>query len=717
MDRPTYQERVDALVARKREHTRAKQKLGPMDVDDHGSILPEEEVVFEPKPNHPSGGSFGPKSVGENFGRLLAALPAYVNPTSSLLGAWYRDTPSYRTGPGWPPEPEFSFAHLQEDIEKYNIISGIGGGQHFCPDLQIGLDLGWGGLLDKLRRYRKENPDRAHFYDGHEATILGTQAWIRRHVEKAREMAEREENAFLRENLLQMADLNEHLISGPPRTFREACQFVTWVVLVTRMFNGSGAIGLLDEFLWPYYEREVAAGTLDDEEARFHLICMLVIDTQYYQVGGPDEQDQDRTNRISFLMLEAAHALKIPSNITLMVWGGLNPDLLDMAVSHLFEDRTGAPRFMGAKGLHEGFMRNGYPRELARKRVACGCHWIALPGIEYTLNDVVKINMAKVFDVAFREFMENSPEKNVDALWGSFETHLRKSIDVTKQGLDFHMAHQMDVLPEVPLNLFCYGTVERGRDVTDGGVDYYNMCIDLSALATAADSFAAIRQRIDQEGRLTYEELLSHLDNNWEGAEEVRLMMKNIRRYGCGDTYGDECAKRLSRRFTETVKESPTPNGLNCIPGIFSWASTIPMGRAVGATPNGRLAGDPISHGANPDPGYDGKSSGSPTSLSNAVVGVQCGYGNTIPLQLDMDPGLGDDEESRERVKALIVSHFDQDGTLINLNILNRDQILEAHEDPSRHPDLIVRVTGFSAYFASLSKEFRQLVVDRIVQG
>jgi len=141
------------------------------------------------------------------------------------------------------------------------------------------------------------------------------------------------------------------------------------------------------------------------------------------------------------------------------------------------------------------------------------------------------------------------------------------------------------------------------------------------------------------------------------------------------------------------------------------------MGRAVGATPNGRLAGDPISHGANPDPGYDGKSSGSPTSLSNAVVGVQCGYGNTIPLQLDMDPGLGDDEESRERVKALIVSHFDQDGTLINLNILNRDQILEAHEDPSRHPDLIVRVTGFSAYFASLSKEFRQLVVDRIVQG
>jgi formate C-acetyltransferase len=110
-------------------------------------------------------------------------------------------------------------------------------------------------------------------------------------------------------------------------------------------------------------------------------------------------------------------------------------------------------------------------------------------------------------------------------------------------------------------------------------------------------------------------------------------------------------------------------------------------------------------------------SSGSPTSLSNAVVSVQCGYGNTIPLQLDMDPGLGNGEHEREMIQALIRSHFDQGGTLINLNVLDREQILRAHEDPSLYPDLIVRVTGFSAYFASLSRDFRQLVVDRIVTG
>ncbi|MDP6356742.1 MAG: pyruvate formate lyase family protein [Planctomycetota bacterium] len=711
----TDQDRIESLIATKLENTRAKQKLGPMDTDDHGSILLPEKVDFVPKPNHGSGGSYGPKSVGENFGALLNALPATINPDSSLAGAWYFDAPSYRCGPGWPLDAAFDYSHLQEDFAKYNIISGIGGGQHFCPDLQIGFDLGWGGILEKIQWAREDHPESSDFYDGHEATVVGIQSWIRRHVRKALELSMRERRTDRRENLIQMAAMNEHLVSGPPRTFREACQFISWVAVVTRTFNGAGAMGQLDELLRPFYEKDIADGILDDEEAIYHLISMLVIDTQYYQVGGPDENGMDKTSHVSFLILEALHILKIPSNITVMVWDGLDPELFDRAVTYLFDDKVGSPRFMGAKGLYEGFARNGYTMELARQRIACGCHWIAIPGREYTLNDIVKINAAKVFDVAFRDFMSRSEEKNVDALWGYFDQHLRKAIEVTKQGIDFHLAHQKDVCPEVPLNLLCHGPIERGRDVTDGGVDYYNMCIDLSALATAADSFAAIEKHVDTGQAITCVELLQLLDDDWSGAEHVRLMLKNSRRFGCGDSPGDKYAVRLSERFTEIVKECPTPDGFNCIPGIFSWASTIPLGRAVGATPNGRFAGEPISHGASPDPGYDGKGSGAPTSLSNAVVSVQCGYGNTIPLQLDMDPGLGSDEKNLALVKALIRTHFDQGGTLINMNILNREQILAAHEDPSLFPDLIVRVTGFSAYFASLSKEFRQLVVDRIV--
>jgi len=140
---------------------------------------------------------------------------------------------------------------------------------------------------------------------------------------------------------------------------------------------------------------------------------------------------------------------------------------------------------------------------------------------------------------------------------------------------------------------------------------------------------------------------------------------------------------------------------------------TLSFGENLGATPNGRHAGAPISHGANPDPGF--RTDGAPSALAVAIASIQPGYGNTAPMQIDMDPGAASGPEDVDPIVDLIRTHFELGGTQINLNIMDRQQVLEAHEDPSRYPDLVVRVTGFSAYFASLSREFRQLVVDRIL--
>ena len=151
------------------------------------------------------------------------------------------------------------------------------------------------------------------------------------------------------------------------------------------------------------------------------------------------------------------------------------------------------------------------------------------------------------------------------------------------------------------------------------------------------------------------------------------------------------------------------------VPGWFSWARTIEYGAAVGATPNGRRAGEPISHGANPNPGF--RRDGAPTAQSNGIAAVQCGYGNTAPLQLEFDPGIGAEEGGVERVEKLIRTHFDRGGTLININVLDKEKLFAAHKNPDLYPDLVVRVTGFTAYFASLSPRFRQLVVDRFLEG
>ena len=710
-------DRIDSLLERKREHTtRKKLAHGSLDTDDHGSICLPEPAEFAPRPSHPSGGSYGPRSVGENFGAMLSVLPAYVDPMSSLAGAWFIDAPRHRSAPHWPPDPDFSYDHLKADQKRYNIISGIGGGQHFCPDLKIGFDLGWGGILDKIRRRAGDPPETAEegFYEGHEACVLGIQAWIRKHVDLARQMAEVEGRPEIATNLAEVADLNERLIADPPATFRDACQWISWVAAVTRMFNGAGGIGQLDELLQPYYERDVAQGILTDEDAIFHLICMFIIDTQYYQIGGPGPDGRDRTSKVSFLILDALHRMKATSNVTVRVWDGLDEDLFDRSVQHLFADQNGSPRFIGEKGMTEGFMRNGYPIELARERVTSGCHWVAIPGKEYTLNDIVKINFAAVFDVALREMVEDPSQPNsANSLWACYEKHLERGIGCIKQGIDHHLRHMHKVQPEVPLNLLCHGTVERGRDVTNGGVDHYNMCIDGAGLATVADSFAAVEQRIDRENRLTWEDLIEVLDRDYQDAEQIRLMLNSIPRFGSGGSRADEYAVKATRVFVDLVAGTPTPDGFRCIPGLFSWANTIGLGKAVGATPNGRRARAPISHGANPDPGF--KDAGAATALANAIASVQCGYGNTVPLQFELDPGFANQSESVANMKALIRGFCEMGGTLLNINILNREQLLEAHVDPEKHPDLIVRVTGFSAYFRMLSKEFRQLVVDRVI--
>ena len=715
--REMYERRAKTLLDVKRRRTGEKRAVyKALDTDDHGSILMPGEVSFTAASNHPSGGSFGAQCVGENFAAMLGLLPAVVDPESSLLGHWYINPPRFRVGPGWPPDEEFAYAQLHEDQQRYSIISGIGGGQHFCPDLEIGFRLGWRGLLDMIRGYAADPPEGADpgFYEGHETVVLGILALIRTHVEAARAAADDLDDPVLADDLRAAADMNERLLTEPPTSFAEACQWISWVAIVTRMYNSAGGIGQLDELLRPFYERGIAAGELDDEEAIFHLICMFLIDTQYYQIGGPDPNGVDRTSAVSFVILEALHRMKATSNVTVRVWDGLDEDLFATAVQNLFDDKNGSPRFIGEKGMTEGFMRNGYTREEARTRVTSGCHWVAIPGREYTLNDIVKINFASVFDVALREMVEDdSCENSVAALWDAYERHMHRGIVCVKQGIDHHLKHMWKVTPELPLNLLCHGTIERGRDITHGGVDHYNMCIDGAALATVADSFAAVEQRVEVEGRLTWDELVDVLDADFEDAEVTRLMLRNIDRFGSGGSRADDYAERVTQVFVDAVKCSPTPDGYNCIPGLFSWANTIGLGRAVGATPNGRHAHAPISHGANPDPGF--RDAGAATAMLNAIASVQCGYGNTVPVQLEMDPGITQRREGADTLKALIRAYCDMGGTLMNINILDRDEVLAAHEDPEKYPDLIVRVTGFSAYFRLLSKEFRQLVVDRII--
>jgi pyruvate-formate lyase len=732
----SYKERVGLLRATKLRHTEEKvREIGSLDMDDLPIMLPPPEVRrvvrivsgsgivisdalfknFTPNSNHPSGGFFGARACGKNFRGLLDVHPPYVDPVSSLAGGYMASFLAYRD-PAW--NPDFDYSPLHEEQTRYQLHHGIGAVQHFCQDMTIGFDLGWGGLLGKIRRYHAINNDAEaqELYEGLENCVIGIQDWIRRHAERAAGLAAEERNPQLRRNLHELAAINARLINDPPATFREACQWMLWYQLAAKMYNMSGSLGRIDQFLFPYYVRDKEQGILTDEEAVFHLCCYFVMDTSYTQLGGPDAAGNDTTNALSFLVLEAAHQLKIPVNVGVCVGKNTDPALLRRGVEILFEDKTGIPKFLGIDRTVEGFARNGYPVELARDRVYSGCHWNAIPGREYTVNDCVKINLPAVFDVALHDLMhDKGGEPNIAALLNCFERHLRRSVEVIADSLDFHMDHMYRVYPELLLDLLCHGPIERGRDASHGGVEYYNLCVDAAGLATVADSFGAIDQRIEREQRLTWSELITLIDADWAGneGERARLMMRNTPRYGSGGTPADAYGQSIASTFTRLVKEKPTPHGFTMIPGLFSWAAHILMGKEIGATPNGRHAHAPISHGPNPDPGF--RKDAAPTALAVAVASVQPGYGNTAPMQIELDPGLSKAHEDIDKVVNLIRTHFDLGGTQINMNIVDKQTILAAHKDPSKFPDLVVRVTGFSAFFASLSPEMRQIVVDRII--
>ena len=497
-----------------------------------------------------------------------------------------------------------------------------------------------------------------------------------------------------------------------------------WFSFFSRLYNRGPSGGQLDEMLRPFYEHDIAAGILDDETAKFYIACLFLNDTRYYQLAGPDENGKDMASHISYLILEAADWINIACNLTVRVHDNMNEDFFHKSVYYLFKDKNAWPRFSGDNSLVDGFMRLGYDQKLARRRLAGGCHWMSIPGMEYTLNDLVKINAAKVFEVAYFEMMKEADQTppSTEVLWNKFEKHLRRAVDTTAHGILFHLRHQDKNEPELICNLLSHGPVEKGADVTRSAA-YFNMCIDGAGIATVADSFAACEQRIEKEDRITWEALTRQLELDWNDidGEYIRQMMLHSARYCGGNTLADAWAVRVNKLFSDLVRgeveiiraEAPDYPAIQFIPGWFSWSNTLEFGSHVRATPNGRHNGEAINHGANPTFGY--RKDGAVTAMANSIAAIQPFYGNCAPVQLELDPQLANTPEGVDKMVSMIRTILETGNTLLNINIIDKHKVLEAHKDPSKFPDLVVRVTGFTAYFSMLSPEFRQLVVDRIL--
>ena len=734
----TYADRLKAMRETKIRHTLEKKKQnGYTDLDDFGTVPITEGYEVKPWYNSSNGSFYGYDGMSENFCRVINAHEPYVDPMEMLCGRWRDMLVNYRGDvhylPDWLKknkeimkimssstdqwskrwdEQRFPYDDLKPLQEKYNIQTGIDGDAHFACDYRIGFSLGFGGFLEKIEKYRKINPDKKDFYDAEEKCVRAIVAFIDRHIKKIKEMIPNENRAEIKENLETMQKTCENIRLDAPKTFREACQWTAFFNCASRIYTRDGAGFQLDTLLLPYYENDVKNGVLDDETAKFLIANILLIDPHYYQISGVDENDNDMTNHLSYLILDAADSIDIACNLTVRVHENCDRNFLKKAVYYLLKNKNGWPRFCNDKALCEGYMKNGVDKKTARERIAVGCNWMCVPGKEFPMNDTVKINIAKVFEVALNE-MRNEKEKSCKRLFEIYEKHLKIAIDTTAKGINLHLDHQWEVTPELIMNLMMENSIEYGEDISQCA-KLYTIGVDGAGLAVVADSFGAMQTRIEEEKILSWDELYSALDNDFAD-ERTRLILNSSPKYCHGNTVSDKWAVTLTKSWVKNIRAQKMPNGRQLVPGWFSWARTIEYGSKVGATPNGRRCGEPISHGANPNPHF--RQDGAPTAQSNGIASVQCGYGNTAPLQIEFDPHVSADEKGVDTVLALIEGHFKQGGTLININVLDGEKLMKANENPEDYPDLVVRVTGFTAYFASLSPQFRQLVVDRFLEG
>ncbi len=691
-----------------------RETIGYMNFDDWGFVHYPEFKFTPPPVAREDGIICGYVPIGKTLRKYFNDMPKYVNKNSALGGAWIRGINEHVKIAVAPEDfPE----HLRPIWEKYNTYPGCGGMNHCAGDINIGLQLGWGGLLKKLRYYRElNNPADTSFYDGEEEVVLGMQEWIAAISVKATEMANEETDLVYKKNLLEIAEINRWLIENPPRTLREACQFIAHFQTLDRTYFLGGALDQLDQALIPFYNSDKKNGKLSDDEAVWYIASLFFNDTHYSQIAGltPDGS-ADMTSRMSFIILDAMHYLKIPINLALRVHDKVNADLMRRSLEYTREDGTGVCYSLNV-GCEEGYAKNGYPMGLARTRAKVGCNWTAIPGREYPLQDVTRCNFGFALYHALQDVREG--EKSLDYLFERFCHHTKIIVDSIKSGYDFHYEFMGRNMPEVVYNLFMHGPIERGINCSEGGVDILNFNIDGVALATVADSFAALEQRVVTEKRLSWDEMYAALDCNYEGKEDVRLMLQNINRFGSPNSLAEKWALKIRDHFVWCCKHEGTPrHGLTIIPGLFSHGGIYDLGAKLPATPNGRKNFEAISHSNEPDPGFArGLDTFSPTLKANAVAKAQPGLGNSAPLHLDIDSDMLDKEGGIDALINLIHAHNRMGGTLINLNCLTHKKLMEAHENPASHPDLIVRVTGYSAFFASLSKEYRAQIIDRFLK-
>jgi formate C-acetyltransferase len=571
-----------------------------------------------------------------------------------------------------------------------------------------------------------------------------------RHAELAKKMAAGEGDPERRKELEKIASNCMNVPRRAPRDFWEALQMYWFMHLGTiTELNGWDAMnpGHLDRYFDPFYQEEIKAGTITPEWAKELLSAFWIKfnnhpappkvgvtaaesgtynDFTNINLGGLLPDGTDGVNDISYMMLEVMdeiHLLQPQANIQL---SRKNPDRFLKAALRVIRKGYGYPSVFNADTVIEQMIRAGKTVEDAREGGTSGCVETGAFGKEaYILTGY--LNTPKIFELALNNGVDPVSGKKIgvetgdpagfksfEDLYAAFEKQLHHIVDIKVRGNQFIERMYADYAPAVFLSVLTDDCIKNGKDYNDGGPRYNTNYIQCVGIGTMTDSLSALKKHVFEEKTFEMSEVVASVGKNFDGSEAMRLTFANkTSRWGNDDDYADDLMKRVFNSLFDEIDGRRNTKGGEYHIDMLPTTCHVYFGSITGATPDGRLAGTPLSEGISPVQGADRNG---PTAVIKSCGKMdQIRTGGTL-LNMKFMPKVLEGEEGIDKLAKLVRTYFRYDAHHIQFNVVDTETLRDAQAHPENYRDLIVRVAGYSDYFCDIGPDLQEEIISRTAQ-
>lgn len=600
--------------------------------------------------------------------------------------------------------------------------------------------LGNGGNLDKEKRQKIE------FFKSVQIAMQGVIAYAQNLSKEASGLAAKEQDPYRKENYLNMAKVCKQIPENPASTFREAINAI-WLMQVAihaENINMAMSPGRLDQILFKYYKKDIDKGTLTVKDAMELVGCLwlklndntnLVPETAEelfggagtvpaVTVGGVDENEDDAVNDLTYIMLRVTELLKTRDpSLNARFHYVKNTEEYRNRVAEVIVSTKAVPAFLNDVTNIEVLKEQGTKTEHARDYAVIGCVELGVPGRSYDASSAIMLNLVSVLELALNNGKrpvtgdeqigpvtgDPSHFESFDQFWGAFKSQFAwlagKAIELNEY---FGRAYQ-EVLPSPLLSAFFEGPMEAGKDLIFGGALYNSSGATHIGFADTVDSLSAIKKVVFDDKICSFKELKQALDANFKGYEKFHAFLINrTPKYGMDNNIAKENSRKMIRFLYDFYQRHVNYRGGKYRPGYWTMTNHAGQGKLAGALPNGRKAYQVFASGITP---VSQAAEDLPTSLS-MIGGLESKCipsGEALNLKY---PSVPTDKDI-ETLGQVVEAYFKHGGLHVQFNIMSYDDLIKAKEAPDDYPELLVRVSGYSAYFKDLNEAMKDEIITR----